>query len=187
MITTTGWTQNILKKELKQNFFQPYHQTQWQLYMDNASYHSVKSEKAQTSASKKAEMQDWLKAQMYIWSAFFRSSKHYKQLFQLYRMDEIARKHGHEIYTPLPLRSKSGGTDLGDNKMLCSSPQLNIQTHWHPGDVWWIVKPKLNGDKGLEIDPVWDNLLAPHSRGGGTTRTTSTMSIKSMTSSEDVQ
>ena len=22
-------------------------------------------------------------------------------------------------------------------------------------------KPKLNRDKGLEIDPVWDNLLAP--------------------------
>ena len=44
-------------------------------------------------------------------------------------------------------------------------------------------RPRLNRDKGLDIDPVWDNLLTPRNQGGGTTSSCLTSST-SVTPSE---
>ena len=46
------------------------------------------------------------------------------------------------------------------------------------------AKPRLNRDKGLEIDPVWDNLLLPKDRPGGRKIHHRDVILTSMTSSE---
>ena len=71
--------------------------------MDNASYHSVKAEKIPTSNTNKPEMQEWLRKNNVEFSAKLKKKELYtlikqvKPRFQKYRIDEIAKKWGHEI------------------------------------------------------------------------------------------
>ncbi len=98
--------------------------------MDNASYHSVKSEKTPTSASKKAEMQDWLKAQNVQFSSNLKKAdlyeiiKQYKPRFQKYRMDEIAKKDGHDI-----LRLPPYHCDLNPEELIWAQIKRYVAVH----------------------------------------------------------
>ena len=73
------------------------------IIMDNASYHSVKAEKIPTSNTNKPEMQEWLRKNNVEFSAKLKKKELYtlikqvKPRFQKYRIDEIAKKWGHEI------------------------------------------------------------------------------------------
>ena len=73
------------------------------IVMDNASYHSVRSEKAPTSNSKKEDMKNWLLQnnvsvpEKINKKDLYELVKIHKPRLPKYRIDEMAREHGHQI------------------------------------------------------------------------------------------
>lgn len=73
------------------------------IIMDNASYHSVKSERNPTTNSKKAEMEEWLSnnniphASNLKKMELYELVKLHKPRHHKYRIDDLARQHGHEV------------------------------------------------------------------------------------------
>lgn len=73
------------------------------IVMDNASYHSVRAEKLPTSNSRKAEMQDWLRHKNVAFSSSLKKAdlydliKLHKPHSTKYKIDELAKKYGHDI------------------------------------------------------------------------------------------
>lgn len=71
------------------------------IVMDNASYHSMRTDKCPTSSTRKADIQDWLRRH----GVPFRQEMLRAQLLELvrvnrlpptYTIDELLRSHGHE-------------------------------------------------------------------------------------------
>ena len=73
------------------------------IVVDNASYHSVQSEKSPTMSTRKSDMQDWLKNKNVSFSTnakkdeLYNLIKIHKPRSPKYRIDELAQKYGHTI------------------------------------------------------------------------------------------
>ena len=73
------------------------------IVIDNAPYHSMQTEKAPTTATRKADMIAWLQNKGISFAAdmlkpeLYELIKRYKPREKKYVIDEIAREHGHEI------------------------------------------------------------------------------------------
>jgi hypothetical protein len=97
------------------------------IVMDNASYHSIKAEKTPTSNSRKAEMQDWLKQNNIDFPDKFKKKELYtliqqcKPRFQRYKIDELAKKFGHQI-----LRLPPYHCDLNPEELIWSQVKHHV-------------------------------------------------------------
>lgn len=73
------------------------------IVMDNASYHSVLADRAPTAASKKVDVQEWLKSKgipyppSSLKGELLGIVKEHKPRFKTYVLDEIARERGHRV------------------------------------------------------------------------------------------
>ncbi len=73
------------------------------IVMDNASYHSVRAEKVPTSNTKKADKQDWLRQNNITFSEKMKKTELYELIKMCkprtlkYKIDELAKEHGHDV------------------------------------------------------------------------------------------
>lgn len=88
------------------------------ILMDNASYHSVRREKAPILSSKKAEMQKWLVDhniqfdQKMIKVQLYEIIKQNKERFPTYVIDELAKEHGHTVVRVPPYHCEFNAEEL---------------------------------------------------------------------------
>lgn len=100
------------------------------IIMDNASYHSVKSEKIPTSNSLKSEMQEWLNKNNISYSKSLKKPelyniiKMYKPRNIKYRIDNLAKQHGHEI-----LRLPPYHCDLNPEELIWANIKKYVANH----------------------------------------------------------
>ena len=86
--------------------------------MDNASYHSMRSEKAPTLSSRKYEMQKWLADhnidydQNMIKVQLYELVKQNKERFPTYIIDELAKQHGHLVVCVPPYHCEFNAEEL---------------------------------------------------------------------------
>ena len=81
-------------------------------------------------------------------------------------------------------RSKGHGNDWENAKLLERGQEIFQGKSWKPS-ISGLLNPKLNRDRGLELDPVWNNLLATKETRGPSGNSSLTLTT-SMTSDEVV-